>query len=159
MQKKGITIVELLVVLSVIGILVTAVDVSFEQWLERYEVEKITKELYHDLMYARLMAVEKNVKYLAVLNAHKYTMAEDLNENGDIDPGEELPAYPRTVRYELTWNSGTQASVFDTRGLMTPNRTIWVKSGVRADFDCMKISRSRIISGRYDEEDKECVAR
>lgn len=158
MQKNGMTLIEVLLVISVTGILIVALDISYEDWMKRYEVEKITKELYHDLMYARMMAVEKNVKYLTTLSPHQYTMSEDLNGNELIDPGEELPAYPRTVRYELNWNSD-KPIVCDTRGLLKPNGTIRVISGTSADFDCMKVWKTRVIAGKYDNDKKECIGR
>jgi prepilin-type N-terminal cleavage/methylation domain-containing protein len=160
MQRRGITLVELLVAISVTGILVVALAVSFEGWMKRYEVEEITKGLYHDLMLARMMAVEKDVKYLTLLGPHQYTVAEDRNENGDVDDGEMLPGYPKKVKYKLEWNFTRSSKVFfDTRGLMTPYRTISVVSGADADFDCMKVSDTRIITGKYDHDSDECVKR
>jgi prepilin-type N-terminal cleavage/methylation domain-containing protein len=157
MEKRGITLVELLVVISVIGILVAAVDISFEDWMKRYEAEKIMRELYHDLMYARMMAVERNVKYLTALGDYQYIVAEDRDGDGDIDNGEVLPAFPKNVEYKLWWNNRDKNIVCDTRGLVRPNRTISVITGTDAEYDCLKISSTRIITGKY--EGHGCVAR
>ena len=158
MQKKGITLVELLVVISVVGILVAALEMSFHGWMERYEVEKITKELYMDLMNARLLAVERNATYIAELDHYEYTVGEDRNQDDEIDNEEVLPGFPKKVKHKLEWNLVSSHKVyFNTRGLMTPYRTISVISEGDADFDCMKIFKTRIITGKYDDD--ECVAR
>ncbi len=160
MNQKGITLIELMVVTSVVSILAAAIYISFEGWMERYEVEKITKELYHDLMAARMMALERDEKYLTALGDYQYTMAEDRDGDGDIDNAEVLPGFPKNVKYKLEWNFASSEKVIcDTRGLMTPNRTISVTPWTDADFDCMKISRTRIIMGKYDNDSHECVKR
>jgi prepilin-type N-terminal cleavage/methylation domain-containing protein len=160
MKQRGITLIELVVVTSVVSILTAVIYISFEGWMERYEVEKITKELYYDLMDARVMAMERNEKYLTVLGDYQYTMAEDRDGDGDIDNAEVLPGFPKNVKYKLEWNYASSAKVVcDTRGFMTPNRTISVIPWTDADFDCMKISRTRIITGKYDNDSNECMKR
>ncbi len=160
MEERGITLIELMVVTSVVSILLAVTYISFDGWMERYEVEKITKELYYDLIYARMMAVTRDGKYLTALGDYQYTMAEDLDGDGDIDNAEVLPGFPKNVKHKLEWNYASSSKVVcDTRGLMTPNRTISVISRIDADFDCMKISRTRIIVGKYDNDSHECVKR
>ena len=57
MSERGVTLVELIVVISVIGILAIALGFSYVGWQGAYRVEKTTKELYTDLMDARSRAM------------------------------------------------------------------------------------------------------
>lgn len=160
MEKRGITLVELLVVVSVMGVLLTVLNLSFESWKKSYEVEKVTRELYNDLMRVRLMAIDRNTNYLTILDSHSYTMAEDRNQNRRIDDGEMLPSYPKTVKYRLEFrNKNDPKVVCNTRGLFTVGRTISVVPRTDADLDCMKISAVRIFIGKYDYEKDECLNR
>jgi Tfp pilus assembly protein FimT len=152
MSSKGITLVELVVVLSVVVILIASAGFSYEKWMGNYRVEIETKELYADLMRARLMAMQRNRKHFVTTNEYSYTIFEDRNENGSPEPGEELPAYPRKVTHPLDSNSTASLS-FNTRGMIAVPRTLHFNldnTGLAPDYDCLKLSRSRMIMGKYN---------
>ncbi len=63
MKNRGVTLIELVVVISIISILVIALGFTYQGWVGGYKVEKQTKELYSDLMNARGMAMTRNRAY------------------------------------------------------------------------------------------------
>ena len=148
MKNAGMTFVELLVSVAVVGSLIMLSYFSFEKWMAKYIVEKSTRDLYADMMHTRITAMARCRDYYLVLDQASYTMYEDRNEDGDPDEGEEVPAYPKKVKQALHWNGSGAAFTFDKRGQVTPNRTIWFVSGANPDSDCMRVSRTRILIGK-----------
>lgn len=150
MKNDGLTLVELMVSVSIVGVIVIAAGFSYKDWLRKYNIERATKEIYSDLMHTRLLAVASRVNYIVVLNARSYTVSEDSNENNSIDAGETLAEYPRTIDYELSKNGSGNKVYIDKMGQVTPYRTIRIASDADPDYDCIKIHRTRLIMGKYD---------
>ncbi len=150
MNSRGITLVELAVVLSVVVILVASAALSYEKWFANYEVECETKELYSDLMRARLLAMQRSREHFFTTDGTSYTIFEDRDDDGTPEAGEELPSFPKRVKHVLNSNVASSLS-FSTRGILMLPRTLHFElaSGEEPDYDCTKISRTRIIMGKY----------
>jgi prepilin-type N-terminal cleavage/methylation domain-containing protein len=152
-NSRGLTLVELLSTVMIIGILGVTLGFAYVGWMSSYKVEKQIKEIYADLMTARLMAVQRNRSYFADFTGRTtYRIVEDTNENSAINVGHGdtvLPSFPKTVEYDNNANgSGIPLSIkFNTRGLMSPLRTIWITHSADPDFDCIVISMTRINMG------------
>jgi prepilin-type N-terminal cleavage/methylation domain-containing protein len=150
MGEKGVTLIELSVVLGVVGVLIAATAFAYQGWVGRYKVEKATCDLYADLMRARLLALQTNRYHFAVLNDYSYSIIEDTNENGSNDSGDRLlPTFPKPLEHLLCKNGNGNGLTFDKSGMISQIRTVWFTSSSEPDYDCMKISRSRIIMGQY----------
>lgn len=149
-KNAGVTLTELLVVVSIIGILVVVLGFSYQGWTANYKVESQTKGIYADLMDARLRAIQRNRKHFIQLAPNQYTIYEDTDEDGDADASEALPAYPKNLDYIIAWNGSGNKTTFDTGGLLTSLRTIHVTSNIESDYNCIVLSRSRINIGKWD---------
>ncbi len=155
MKNWGITVIELVVVISIIGILFVSLGFSYQDWIGRYKVESATKGLYSDLMNARMRALERGMEHYVIFGERSYLVAEDTNESGDYDAGDRgLPGFPKTVGFSLDRNVSGKIT-FNNRGLISGLQRIWVSSDTNPDYDCMKVSRARIIMGQYN--DGECL--
>ncbi|MDI6744207.1 MAG: prepilin-type N-terminal cleavage/methylation domain-containing protein [Thermodesulfovibrionales bacterium] len=55
----GITLIELIIVISITGVLVFALGFSFQDWNAAYKVESQIKEMPSEIMRARVMAMCK----------------------------------------------------------------------------------------------------
>ena len=159
MKNRGITLIELIIVISIIGILLIALGFSFEGWMGGYRVESQTKEMYVDLMNARARAMQRNRLHVVDFpSATQYRIREDTDE--DNVPDTILPSFPKTVQYNISWSwsgASNQYRVnFDNRGIVQPasnplGGTICIAGSsttTSPDYDCVEISQTRINTGK-----------
>jgi prepilin-type N-terminal cleavage/methylation domain-containing protein len=172
MKDSGVTLIELLIVVSIIGLLIIALGFSYEGWMGNYRIESQTKELYFDLSDVRSSAMTRNRIHWARLEAQQYTIFEDDNPPPDGDGI--LDAQDRQVRqrrYEYGYNLGVvgaaplpQTITFDTRGLIAwvpaVNEMTFMFVNTRdPDFDCIVIEPSRMWMGEFDPDNIVCERR
>jgi prepilin-type N-terminal cleavage/methylation domain-containing protein len=171
-NSRGITLVELLVVVSIIAILAMALEFSYQGWMGRYEVESEVKQIVSDLVYARATAMQENRDYFVEFpDTTSYTMYRDTNPategNGLLeDTGANLDAvvtgYPKKVTFPLTWGGGY--ITFDRRGGISggsisvppaPPTTdsIRINTTEDADLDCILLSDTSISQGKWGDCD------
>jgi Tfp pilus assembly protein FimT len=159
MRNAGITLVEIMVIVSIISILIIAFGFSFEGWMGNYRIESQIKELYSDLMEARTRAMTRNMVHFTVLNTDSYQIYEDTNNSyGDApDAGDQaIWTSPKTLEYEYQLKM-ISAGVFplqltfDTRGLIsnaTAAISFRIDNTLSPDFDCLIIDEARIRIGK-----------
>ncbi|NJD56961.1 MAG: type II secretion system protein [Nitrospirae bacterium] len=160
-NEKGFTLIELMIVVAVVGILAVALGFTYEGWMGRYKVEKATKDLYSDLMTARVNAMTRQRTFFMTLNAANYSMSADANDNDISDDTPEF-SFPKTVEYPLRWGDSppvapvNQVISFDKRGIMSNMNTISLfvsNTSVDPDYNCIIIARTRINMGKMEECD------
>jgi len=163
-KDNGITFVELIVAVSVVCVLAVALGFEYTDWTGRYRVEAQIREMHLDLLDARLRAVLRRRAHFVSLAQTNYTIWEDIDPWPDGDRSltasdstrpagynDPIPLLKKNLDQDLplTWNNKRVAHItFNERGFSNKNRTICVYTDIKADYDCIAISASRIRLGK-----------
>ena len=163
LNNKGITLIELVIVVTIIGILATSLSFSFQGWISGYNVERQIKEMHIDLMNARALTTRNNRMQFVALTATQYTIYDDTDTppdgDGIPDTANDTPVSQKNlnIRYPITWSDAADTTVeFNTKGLSSADKYICSNtdfisndpSHSGADYDCIIISTTRINLGQ-----------
>jgi type II secretion system protein H len=172
MRKNGFSLIELLVVIIILGIVASLGTVSFRGWIRKTELESQVKEMYTDVMNARLTAMHRNTTHLISLSTNQIRGSEDTNGDGAGDnalciwnrnkgdaadascPNDKSLSY-KNLTFPATW-SGTNKLEFNARGLSNTNNTICVFSTHNPSYDCIVVSPTRIRMGKLINQSSGC---
>ncbi len=90
MKDQGISHIELIDVVALVGVLTAAAAFEYNAWVKKVAAERVTKVLYSDMMHARMMAVTKGRKHYIVLGNTVYSVIEDTSDSGSKDNGDKM---------------------------------------------------------------------
>lgn len=172
MKRDGFSLIELLVVMVILGIVASLGTVSFTGWVRKHNLESQVKEMYTDLMNARLTAMHQNKAHFISLSNNQITASEDTDGDGAGDtpiciwnrsssdpvdascPSDKSLSY-KNLKFPVTWN-GTATLGFNVRGLSSTDKTICVFSTYSPSYDCIVISSTRIRMGKLISQSGGC---
>jgi prepilin-type N-terminal cleavage/methylation domain-containing protein len=165
MKNSGFTIIEVVTVMAILGVLLGIAALSVRDWLVRCQVEGQTKELYVDLMNARVSAMQRNRAIFVTLTANpvnQYEIYEDTHPSpeGDehLQATQDTLVMRKTTRFPLhpSLGLGHTTFYFGKNGLASLNGTIRFDSSVDPYSDCVKLFSTRILVGKMNGTN--CIA-
>ncbi|HET6515083.1 MAG TPA: type II secretion system protein [Thermodesulfovibrionales bacterium] len=153
--NKGLTLIEILVAMSVIGILSAAIGFFFEGWASTYRIESQIKEMYANLMKARVQAMQVNRVHFVTLSPTHYAVFDDTNpasEGNNIletSADRQILLQEFDAHYPIAWSGAADTRITLTaRGFSNDKKTICMFSSKDPDYDCIEISATRINIGK-----------
>lgn len=157
-SNGGYSLVEMLVVVSIIGILLGIAAVFGHDALVQSQVEDQTREMFTDLMNARVSALQRNRVYFVTLEANQYSVYEDTNPSPDGDgvlqTAQDNRLVQKTTAYALDSGGSPAAFNFSSCGLASEaSYTIRVVSTTAPNFDCIVLNPTRILMGKWNGTD------
>lgn len=127
---KGLTLIELVTVMAVIGIVSAIALPNFFAWREHAKLAGACRALMSDLSMARIKAVNTGFDAVVVLSGSSYEVLVDRDGSETPDSGVELlksKSYPEGIFMKETTFSGSNA-VFNPNGTASPGSVLLERS-------------------------------
>ena len=133
-NSKGYSIPELLITLTIAGILGAIAIPDYSQWVLRRQVDKESKKLFMDLQLARVSAIKNNNDVIVNINAagNQYTIHDDTNSDAAVDAGENVKVIALIPRVRFGFFGG---GVNDPDGNPVANSVALVGGGSIITFN------------------------
>lgn len=146
MGERGFTLVELLVVISIMTILTVLATVQFSAMQRKSAVEAQVRNVYGKLMEVRLEALYTKTPRAVLFSGKEMRIFSTDDVSG-------TPASVITLSFPMTTSSGANRVVYDASGIMTAaERSICVEpDSVAANpgyIDSLVVSAVRIYMGK-----------
>jgi prepilin-type N-terminal cleavage/methylation domain-containing protein len=156
-QRKnslGYSLIELIVVIAIVAVLTVALAFQYTGWQARYKVESQVKEVYSDLMTARIDAMQKGRVYWVTFGGGRtYQVYQATNDAGTSFAPAPGWTNPKTLDYPILW---TSTVIMDPRGYISPlpsedGTTVLRFGGWTTDnppdYNCIVLSKIKISLG------------
>lgn len=158
MNKRGFSLIELIVVISLISILLAIATLDFGSWQRKSLVERYTKELYSDVQDARMRAAFTKVRQ-GVEFGNKQVVFRRYSSEGDV-AGSIVTTKNLPVAFTLngTWTPVSRIE-FDTRGIMSDPiiKVVCITTNEDAAYDALIITPALTSMGKVTNRGSVCA--
>ena len=127
-QKKslgGYSLIELMTVLGILSIVFLFSQHWLVSQLPKWRLNGAARQVVSDFMAAKTQAVIQGNKHrITFLDAHRYSILDDDNNNGRPDPAERVAIYDIHIDYEDVMLTTTNHPIFHPRGTASNLATV-----------------------------------
>jgi len=148
MNRRGFTLIEIIITIGVMGILMSIASYSFNEYSRKSAVESQTRKLYSDLMELRTKGLyEKRVVAMRI-SATGYALYSSYS------PTMTGPYRTTTLKTPITWNNATVTDIrFNEQGMLqgVTNKSICANATNSASVDSVIVSMTMIKLGKLKD--------
>jgi type IV fimbrial biogenesis protein FimT len=127
---RGYSFIEVLVVVSIIGMVGAWGGVWLMEQLPQLRLNGAVRQIQGDLVKAKMQAARQGNKFrFQLLNAHRYAILDDDNNNGKEDRGERVTIKDLSKDFQGIILKTTNHPIFHPRGTASSLATITVDNG------------------------------
>jgi type IV fimbrial biogenesis protein FimT len=159
MDRKGFSLVELLVIVCIISILLGIATINFNHWVRRYNIEKEVKEIYAELMLARQQSFVTGMNHRVEFESANSIVFRRYSSEWDLDHGSGVVVRQRILPYSITISDPNDKTIeFNPRGMMNDiiPKSVCIYSGVTPPIDSIYITQTRINVGKIKNQGNSC---
>ncbi|UOD34524.1 prepilin-type N-terminal cleavage/methylation domain-containing protein [Deferribacteraceae bacterium V6Fe1] len=146
MNKKGITLIELMVTITVMAVLIAIAIPSFNKWLSKYQIEADTKDIYALIQDARAKAFSQKEDITIVVNANTTTVKKS--------DGSVISSISTKTSFKSNTINITKRGIISGGSSILPTTV----SGLNPQYNCIAISDLRARLG-YSSDGSNCNAK
>jgi type IV fimbrial biogenesis protein FimT len=148
MKERGISLIEMVVVIAISSILLGIGTLRFNEYSKRYRTEAQTRKIHSELVKARANALFQRRETLVKLYPKSFEVYSSAEASGVA------PIVRQALDYPIIMSRNGNNVVFDERGMCLNSRSICLESVAEAGaVDSVVISDIMIRFGKKDKGD------
>jgi prepilin-type N-terminal cleavage/methylation domain-containing protein len=109
-SEKGVTLLELVVVMAIIGIMALFMTPSIGEWVQNYRIRQAARDMASDLQSAKMQAINIHKYCTVAFNTNGYVIFPDYDNDMILDGGSETTDIYKTVILSTAYKT----VIFDT---------------------------------------------
>jgi prepilin-type N-terminal cleavage/methylation domain-containing protein len=123
-SEKGVTLIELVVVMAIIAIMGLFMTPSLGEWVQNYRIKQAARNMASDLQAAKMQAINIHKYCTVVFNANGYVIFPDYDNDMQLDTGSETTDIYKTVILSNEYKTVTFDISRAGNGINFPNNMV-----------------------------------
>lgn len=157
MDRRGFSLIELIVVVGIISVLLAVGTISFNHWTRRQSIDRQVREMYSDVMSVRQQAMVTGRSYDVAFTTTKNMAFHWYSSEGESRAGGGTLVMRRGLPNAVVVSPAAPVE-FNHRGVAAGEAVMCVFSDVAPAVDALVITPSKVNLGRIKNQGSKDVS-